>query len=142
LCLLLPPLAPSSVSCTVVSHGTSLPLLGVAYLFVWGRMKFDHLVAGGVGVATLHSSSLVYLKMSFGAGKGGGYYASCTPHSDAFIPSHLGSRWCPSSRCVCPHVGFTCGIWVVHLHPPGEFVGELGARRAGPITTIEPRARN
>jgi hypothetical protein len=65
----------------------------------------------------LHSSSMVYLKMSFGAQMGSGCYASCMLHLNAFAPGPLGSRWCPlivmfALMCV------PCVAFRLHAHVP------------------------
>jgi hypothetical protein len=107
-----------------------------------GWMKFHCLVAGGeVGGDTAQLLGGV-LKMSFGAWKGGGSYASHMAHPDAIAPGHLGQGSVLSGHCVCPGLGSARGVRIMRLHPHSELVGDLGVQRAGLVATAESGVRN
>jgi hypothetical protein len=48
----------------------------------------------------------------------------------------------PSGCYIGPTVGTTCGVQAARAHAPGEPVGELGVRWAGPIAMAKPGPRN
>jgi hypothetical protein len=70
--------------------------------------------------ARLSSSSVVHLKMLFGAWKGDGCRASLMPLLDAFGPGPLGPWPCPSRH------GLSLQHCAACPHPPGEPSGAYG----------------
>jgi hypothetical protein len=71
-------------------HNASLLWLGVASLLHGAGQSLVPSLLVAYRAATLHHSSVVYLKMLFHAWKGGSCYAMCMPLPGAFTPSPWG----------------------------------------------------
>jgi hypothetical protein len=76
------------------SDSASLSLLGVASLLLGVGQSSTTSLSTAYLAVTLCSSMVVYLKMSFGAWKGGGCCGSCMPLPSTFTPGPLGSQPC------------------------------------------------
>jgi hypothetical protein len=85
--LFLPPLEPFLASWTAMSDGASLSLLGVASLLPEVGKSLVTSLPVAYWAAMLRRSSVVYLKMSFGAYKGSGCCALRTQPPGAFTPA-------------------------------------------------------
>jgi hypothetical protein len=92
--LFLPPLAPSSMSWMAMSDDASLLLLGVAPLLPGAGRSSTASSLEAYRTVTLHSPSVVFLKLWTGALKGCVSCTSCTALSDASTPGPLGSGQC------------------------------------------------